>query len=192
MKPEELLPFLKEVDLLKSVERQNILHNGGRRENTAEHSWHLAIAVLLFQSFAAEELDLLKALKMALLHDVVEIDAGDTFVYDESSSKSVKELAAIKRLTGLLPTELGTDLQGIWLEFDAGESMESKFVSGLDRFLPVFSNFLNQGHTWKQHGISLSQVLGKIKKPIETGIPALWPAVQKMIEDTVSQGHLKK
>ena len=192
MKPEELLPFLKEVDLLKSVERQASLHNGGRKENSAEHSWHLAIAVILFQSFAAEKIDLLKALKMALLHDVVEIDAGDTFVYADTSNKSVQELAAINRLTGLLPSELGKNLRETWLEFEEGQCPEARYVSGLDRFLPMFSNILNQGGSWKHHGITLSQVLSKNQKPIERGVPELWDTVQTMLDQAIAQGHLKK
>jgi putative hydrolases of HD superfamily len=191
MKPEELLPFLKEVDRLKTVERQALLHNGGRRENSAEHSWHLAIAVLLFHSFASEKVDLLKALKMALLHDIVEIDAGDTFAYDVNSDTNTKELEAIKRLTGLLPKELGESLKEIWLEFEEGQSPEAKLVKGLDRFLPAYSNILNEGHTWKKHGITLTQVLGKNQKPIETGVPSLWPVFEKMLNEAVSQGHLK-
>jgi putative hydrolase of HD superfamily len=191
MKPEELLPFLKEVDRLKTVDRQCVLHNGGRRENSAEHSWHLAIAVLLFHSLSAEKADLLKALKMAILHDIVEIDAGDTFVYAVSSDTNAKELEAIKRLSGLLPAELGKDLQAIWLEFEEGQTPEAKLVKGLDRFLPAYSNILNQGNTWKKHGITLSQVLEKNQKPVETGVPSLWPVFQKMLNDAVSQGHLK-
>ena len=192
MSIEALLPFLKEADLLKLVNRQTLIHSGGRQENSAEHSWHLAIAVLLFQKNAPEDLDMAKAIKMALLHDIVEIDAGDVFVYGDQSAKADKELEALGRLTGLLPEDLAKEFSDIWLEFEKGESPEAKYVSALDRFLPMFSNYLNEGHSWKKHGITSSRVVAKNQPPIQAGLPDLWDTVSKMLENCVSEGRLEE
>lgn len=187
----ELLPFIKEIDQLKKIERQALIHNGGRRENTAEHSWHLAMTVMVFHSAANLKLDLAKAVKMALLHDLVEIDAGDTFVYDDLSSKKEKETKAIERLTGMLSQNLGEDFKNLWLEFEANESAEAKFVGAIDRFLPVYSNCLNEGYSWKNHGITKERVLARIQKPISEGLPALWEVTARMLDQAVQDGILK-
>lgn len=182
-KVESLLQFLKEADRLKTVERQTLIHSGGRQENSAEHSWHLAMAVFVFHSMTKSKADLLKCLKMALFHDLVEVDAGDTFVYGDQTVQSQKELAAIERLSGLLPESIGNDLKETWLEFEEAQSPEAKFVKALDRFLPMFSNFLNDGYSWKKHGISLERVIAKNRGPIEAGIPELWKTTEKMLSD---------
>lgn len=191
MQIEDLLPFIKEIDRLKAVERQTLIHGGGRPENSAEHSWHLAMAALAFHSFADPRVDLLKALKMALLHDLVEIDAGDTFVYGDHSGKYEKETAAIERILGLLPDDSGAELKALWFEFEERRSPEACFVAALDRFLPMFSNHLNEGHSWRRHGISASQVRQKNEKPIKDALPGLWAAAEKMIQAAVSSGHLQ-
>ena len=192
MNIEALLPFLLEADRLKTVNRQALIHNGGRRENSAEHSWHLAIAVLIFQKLAPQNIDINKAVKMALLHDIVEIDAGDTFVYGDLSSKKAEEAAALERLTGLLPEEIAEDFRQVWIEFETGESVESKYVSAIDRFLPLYSNVLNKGYSWKNHGITADRVIAKNQPPIESGLPALWEVAEKMINEAVSKGDLDR
>ena len=184
MKIEALLPFLKEIDRLKQVDRQTLIHNGGRKENSAEHSWHLAVAVVIFQKFATTEIDLLKATTMALLHDLVEVDAGDTFIYADQTDKASKELATLARVTALLPVELGSDFRDLWIEFEECETAEAKYVSALDRFLPLYSNYLNEGHSWREHGISSERVVAKNKGPISTGIPQLWDLAMKMVDET--------
>ena len=192
MHVEDLLPFLLEADRLKTVHRQALIHNGGRRENSAEHSWHLAIAVLIFQKLAPKNIDINKAVKMALLHDIVEIDAGDTFVYGDLSSKKAEEAAALERLTGLLPEEIAGDFRHVWIEFETGESAESKYVSAIDRFLPLYSNILNKGYSWKNHGITADRVIAKNQPPIVDGLPALWDVAERMINEAVSKGHLDR
>ena len=184
------LLFLKEVDLLKSIHRQTLLHNGNRLENSAEHSWHLAMAVLVCKDLAEEKIDLEKALTMAILHDVVEIDAGDTIVYAEQPLKNEKELAALERIFGLLPEELANELKAVWIEFENKQSPEAKFVSALDRFLPMYSNFLNEGFTWKKHSITTEQVYSKNEKPIREGLPALWETAKNMVELSKEKKYL--
>ena len=189
---EILLPFIKEIDRLKTIERQTLIHNGGRRENTAEHSWHLALAVMVFQKYSPEKVDLDKAIKMALLHDVVEIDAGDSIVYSPQTGKKEAEEKALKRIMGLLPQDLEKELSDIWLEFESGDSAESRFVSALDRFLPIFSNYLNGGHSWKNHNVTAERVTAKCQPPIENALPDLWTLAEKMLKESVAKGDLKK
>ena len=169
MQIEQILPFILEIDKLKKIERQALIHTGGRRENTAEHSWHLALSVMVLCKTSPVELNLDKAIKMALLHDIVEIDAGDTFVYNETADKKDKELQAIERITNLLPAEIGQDLKAIWLEFESGESAEAKFVSAIDRFLPLYSNYLNEGYSWQNHKVTSTQVEKRVGPPIQAG-----------------------
>lgn len=192
MKIESLMAFIKEADRLKQVQRQALIHNGGRRENSAEHSWHLALTVLVMQEFAPKGLDLNKAIRMALLHDLVEIDAGDTFVYGDLSGKEEAELKALERLTGLLPEDVASELKSLWLEFEKGESKEAQFVSAIDRFLPIYSNYLNEGYSWKNHGVRLDQIVGKCEAPISRGLPALWELTEKMLQESIDKGHLAR
>lgn len=188
---ESLLPFIKEIDKLKFIERQALCHNGQRRENTAEHSWHLAMSVIVLHSLVEKEVDIGKAVKMALLHDLVEIDAGDTFVYADLSGKKEKELHAIERLTGLLPEPLCAEFRSLWMEFEEGVSAEAKFVGAIDRFLPLYSNFLNEGYSWKNHDVSEQKVYGRVQKPISEGFPPLWELAKKMIAESVKNSWLR-
>ncbi len=190
MQIEQILPFILEIDKLKKIERQALIHTGGRRENTAEHSWHLALSVMVLCKTSPVELNLDKAIKMALLHDIVEIDAGDTFVYNETADKKDKELQAIERITNLLPAEIGQELKSIWLEFESGESAEAKFVSAIDRFLPLYSNYLNDGYSWQNHKVTSTQVVKRVGPPIQAGLPELWETTQKMIKESVQNNHL--
>jgi putative hydrolase of HD superfamily len=182
---ESILSFIKEVDRLKLIERQTLIHNGGRLENSAEHSWHLALTILCFQSLAPIGCDINKAVRMALLHDVVEIDAGDTFIYADQSNKKSTELVAANRIFGILPKEIGEEFKTTWLEFEEGQCLEAKFVSALDRFLPIFSNYLNDAYTWKKHNISFEQILSRNFNPISRGITELWPIAEKMIKSAL-------
>lgn len=187
-----LLPFIKEIDKLKSVERQTLIYTGERRENSAEHSWHLALSVLVCSSLAPEKIDVVKAMKMALLHDLVEIDAGDVIIYADQSGKKESEQKALTRLMSLLPEVLKYELEPIWQEFELGESAEARFVSALDRFLPLYSNVLNSGYSWKNHQVSFDKVITKCQPPIESGFPELWNLSKKMIDESVERGILKK
>jgi putative hydrolases of HD superfamily len=187
---DSLLPFIREIDLLKTIERQTLIHNGGRRENSAEHSWHLAMAVLVFQSFASGDLDINKAVKMALLHDIVESYAGDVCVYSDLSQKNANELAALDRLMMLLPESLSAEFKSIWLDFEEGISAEAKYVAALDRFLPLYSNYLNEGHSWKNHNVSSERVTSVNQPRISRGLPELWEVASKMIDESVASGIL--
>lgn len=186
------IEFIQEVDKLKKVLRKTYNYHEKRCENSAEHSWHLALGVLSFQKFANQDIDLLRALKMALLHDVVEIDAGDQIVYAHDPDKYDRELKAAERIFSLLPKEMGDEFLKLWKEFEAKDCPESKYVGALDRFLPMMSNCLNEGLTWKEHGISYEQVLDTNKNAILSGAEEIWPVAEKMLEESVQCGDLQK
>lgn len=191
MSIDSLLPFIKEIDRLKKVERQALIHNGGRQENTAEHSWHLAMTVMVFEKMSPVKLDINKAVKMALLHDVVEIDAGDVFVYADLSNKHDKEVKARDRIFGLLPEALAQEFTDIWNEFEEGSSPEAKYVSAIDRFLPLYSNYLNNGYSWKNHNVTSDKVVNRCEAPISEGLPDLWATCARMIKESIENGNLK-
>ncbi len=186
------IQFILEIDRLKQVLRQTLLIDGSRQENSAEHSWHLAIMALVLAEYAPDGVNILQAIKMLLLHDLVEIDAGDTFCYDTQANqdKAARELAAAERLFGLLPTDLGAELRVIWEEFEAQESVTAHFAAALDRMQPLLHNQQTQGGTWKMHGICRSQVMDRMQ-PVATGAPELWPMVQQVIEDCIAAGYLR-
>ncbi len=188
---ENLLPFIKEIDRLKTIDRQTPIHVGGRVENTAEHSWHLAMTVMVFEKMSPVKLDINKAVKMALLHDIVEIDAGDVIIYGDQSSKKEKEALARERIFGLLPDLIAEDFKAIWNEFEEGQSAEAKYVSAIDRFLPLYSNYLNGGYSWKNHDVKADKVINKCEPPIAGGLPALWEVAKKMIDESIANGNLK-
>jgi len=177
------LEFLLEIDRLKQVLRRSYLIGAERRENSAEHSWHLAVAAMVLAEYAREEIDLSQVIRLVLVHDLVEIDAGDTFVYDDTgnATKAIKEMAAAERVFGLLPEEQRQDLMNLWLEFEARQTPEAKFASALDRLLPILHNAFNQGRSWKEHGIRREQALSK-NRLIDDGAPAIWEAAQALIK----------
>lgn len=182
--------FLQEVDRLKGVLRQTLILDQSRRENTAEHSWHLATAVLACHHLADEPVNLERALKIALVHDIVEIDAGDTFLYDEklSESKFANESKAADRIFGLLPVN-GPALQSLWLAYETRTCPESKFVYALDRFLPMMANCMTQGYAWRQNKVTFQQVWAK-NQPIENGSKKLWQMAKTLLENAKRDGHL--
>lgn len=171
------LEFFLEIDRLKGVERRNWLADGSRRENTAEHSWHLGIAALVFAPFAAEPVDVGRAVAMALAHDIVEIDAGDTFAYDEgvgAASKVAREQEAATRLFGLLPETSGAALRELWDEYERGDTPEARFVMALDRMAPMLLNMAEGGSTWTEHGITRDRVIARNGRHVEAALPELW------------------
>jgi putative hydrolase of HD superfamily len=184
-----LLAFTKEVDRLKSVQRKSLIYSGERFENSAEHSWHLAISVMAFHPLLKAQLDITTALKMAVLHDVVEIDAGDTFLYGDTTKKAAEEEACAQRIFGLL--DEGKEWIALWRRFEAKECPESRFVGALDRFLPVYSNLLNGGHAWKENGVTLQQVLDKNGKAISSQFPELWAHLEPLLRAAANRGELK-
>ncbi|MEH2450558.1 HD domain-containing protein [Nostoc sp.] len=155
------IQFIIEIDRLKQVIRQTLLTDGSRRENSAEHSWHLAVMAIVLAEYAPEGVDIFHAIKMLLIHDLVEIDAGDTFCYDVqgNESKAVREAQAALRLFRLLPADQGRELRLLWDEFEAGETPTAKFAAVLDRIQPLLQNQQNGGETLRTHGIRRDQVM---------------------------------
>jgi putative hydrolases of HD superfamily len=186
------LEFIVEIDKLKHVLRQTLLTDGSRRENSAEHSWHLAVMAIFLSEYAPGEVDLLQAVKMLLIHDLVEIDAGDTFCYDTQGNqdKAAREELAAQRIFGLLPDEQATELRALWQAFEAQATDTARFATALDRLQPLLHNQQTQGGTWKLHGITVDQVLKRME-PVKTGAPELWSLVETVLEDCVTKGYLK-
>ena len=187
------LALLMELDKLKTVlRRTRVKAAEGRLENTAEHSWHVAMMALLMEEHANEPVDITKVVKMLLLHDIVEIDAGDTFVYDTAASQvqEENELKAAQRLFGMLPDEQGAELMAIWQEFEQAQSPEAKFAKALDRLIPMLLNYYNNGQSWMEHGVTKTQAL-TVNAKIEFGSEALWKKTQQIVAEAVKNGWLK-
>ena len=189
---EQQLTFSRELDKLKTVLRQSLLMDASRRENSAEHSWHLATLAILLAEHAESAVDLSKVIKMLLVHDIVEIDAGDTFVYDNVNVKTQaqRELRAADRLFGILPAEQGRELRSLWEEFERHESAESKFANALDRLQPIMQNYYSGGQSWQKHSVSRAQVMERMRA-VEVGLPKLWPTVLKIIDDACTAGYVR-
>jgi putative hydrolase of HD superfamily len=190
---EQQLSLLMELDQLKSVLRRTRVKSAeGRLENSAEHSWHVALMAILMEEHANEPVDIARVVKMLLLHDVVEIDAGDTFVYDVAASQEqeAKELEAAHRLFGMLPEDQGKALLALWLEFEQAQSADAKFAKALDRIIPMLLNYHNNGQSWQEHGVTRQQAL-TINRKIEFGSEALWEKAQQVIEEATANGWLK-
>ncbi|MEF1255927.1 HD domain-containing protein [Vibrio sp. M260112] len=190
---EQQLALLMELDQLKSVlRRTRVKIAEGRLENSAEHSWHVALMAILMEEHANQPVDISRVVKMLLLHDVVEIDAGDTFVYDVAASaqQEQKELEAAQRLFGMLPSDQGQSLLELWLEFESATSADAKFAKALDRIIPMLLNYHNQGQSWQEHGVTRQQAL-TVNQKIEYGSEALWEKAQQIINDATLNGWLK-
>jgi putative hydrolase of HD superfamily len=164
--------FIKEIDKVKYILRKTRLFHSDRHENDAEHSWHLAMMTLVLAGHSNEPIDVLKVLKMVLIHDIVEIDAGDTFIYDnqKNHTNTNEELAAAKRIFGLLPQEQAEEFIAIWQEFEDGHTAEAKFAKTMDRFEPLLQNTSNDGGTWKEFDVPYQKVYDK-KKAIKAVLP---------------------
>jgi putative hydrolase of HD superfamily len=189
---EQQLAFSNELDKLKTILRRSQLMDASRHENSAEHSWHLATMAILLTEYAAEPVDLTRVLKMLLVHDVVEIDAGDTFAYDtvDIATQQERENRAADRLFGLLPAEQRDELRALWEEFDHRSTPDSKYANALDRLQPLMQNYHSGGMSWKKHGITREQVLDRMQ-PVKVGMPQIWPTVMKVIEDACAAGMVK-
>ena len=196
MQPDDLskqISFIKEIDKIKYIQRKTKLFNSDRPENDAEHSWHLAMMTIVLAEHADTPIDVLKVVKMVLIHDIVEIDAGDTFIYDttKSHTNTDNELMAAKRIFGLLPGEQVDEFIAIWEEFEAGETNEAKFAKSMDRLEPLLQNTSNDGGTWKEFDVDYQQVYEK-KKVIQDGSTSLWQYAENLINESVEKGILKK
>lgn len=186
------LRFVVELDRLKNTLRQTSLIDGSRRENSAEHSWHLAAMAVVLAEHSDEGVDLLRVLTMLLIHDVVEIDAGDTFCYDAAASlgREERERRAAERLFGLLPEEQGIRFRALWEEFEAGGTPDARFAVALDRLQPLLQNVHGAGGSWRAHGIRRDQVLARME-PIRTGIPRAWPIVERAVDEACAAGWIR-
>ncbi len=185
------IAFVLEIDKLKSVLRRSYLLNENRHENSAEHSWHLSVMALVLAEHADAEIDQLRVLKMLLVHDIVEIDAGDTFIYDTAGNdtKATREQEAAHRIFGLLPSDQSAELQELWQEFEARETPEAKFAAALDRLMPLLHNYHTEGRSWKEHGITKEQVL-RLNRHIANGSETLWEYAEALIDDAAAKGYL--
>jgi putative hydrolase of HD superfamily len=189
---QQQLSFILEIDKLKSILRHTILIDRSRRENTAEHSWHLAVMANLLAEYATGPVDVARVTQMVLAHDIVEIDAGDTFAFDAEGivTKKQREREAADRIFGLLPAEQGKELRGLWEEFEAEETLDSQFANAIDRLEPCLLNANTEGGTWRKHSPSLEKVMERMK-PVKLYMPQVWPVVQKIIDEAVANGWVK-
>jgi putative hydrolase of HD superfamily len=186
------LDFLVEVDRLKGVLRRTTLCDGSRPENSAEHSWHLALSALVLAEYAGPGVDVMRAVRMLLVHDLVEIDAGDTFAYDAAANegRAERERQAARRVFGLLPDPQGAELHRLWEEFEAETTPDARFAAAVDRLQPLLANDRSGGGSWRAHGIARAQVVQRMA-PIEAALPAVWPAVLDVVERNCALGHIR-
>ncbi len=186
--------FILEVDKLKHILRQTLLMDRSRRENSAEHSWHIALLVFVLAEYSKEsDVDLLHVVKMLLIHDLVEIDAGDTYCYDDKGrqDQARRETIAADRIFGLLPDDQVAGFRALWDEFERRETPESKFANALDRVQPFLHNYFTDGQTWQENNINSRQVHERMR-PVKDGAPDLWDYVNALIGDAVKKGFLAK
>lgn len=188
---EKQISFIMELDKIKKIGRQTYLSDASRKENDAEHSWHLALMAFVLADYANEKIDVLKTIKMVLLHDVIEIDAGDTYAYDTEGNKTKREreLKAADRIFGLLPKEQEREYRGLWDEFEEMETAEAKFANTLDKVQPLFLNDASDGKSWEEHGVRKNQVLARNERTHE-GSEKLWAYAKSLIEKNVKAGKL--
>ncbi|MCI8551310.1 MAG: HD domain-containing protein [Lachnospiraceae bacterium] len=189
---EKQLRFILEADKSKQVFRQTYLSDGSRKENDAEHSWHLALMCALLSEYATESIDVAKTMVMVLIHDIIEIDAGDTYAYDEQGNvtKREREVKAADRLFGLLPEDQESYFRRLWEEFEEGETPEAKFAAALDKVQPVLLNDASGGRSWKEHQVRVSQILARQQKTPE-GSEKLWEHAKALIEKNTKLGRIE-
>jgi putative hydrolase of HD superfamily len=187
------MAFLVEIDKLKTVLRRAYLAaDPERRENSAEHSWHVAVMALVLAETSSEEIDVSRVIRMLLVHDLVEIDAGDTGIYDIKASldKAEREKRAAERIFALLPADQRREIGELWQEFEGGISAEAKFGRAVDRLIPLIHNYHTGGKRWKEDGISYEQVW-KVNSVIRDSSPRLWQFAQALIDDAAAKGYMK-
>mgnify|MGYP000845953817 FL=1 len=188
---EKQMEFILEVDKVKKIVRQTYLSDASRKENDAEHSWHLALMAVLLKEYSNEEVDLAKVIPMVLIHDLVEIDAGDTYAYDEAGAKTKqeRETKAADRIFGLLPGDQGTWFRELWEEFEAYETAEAKFAHVLDNAQPLFLNDASNGRSWAEHGVHKSQIYRRNEHTSE-GSREIWEYMKKLVDKHIQLGHV--
>jgi putative hydrolase of HD superfamily len=188
------IEFMMEIDKLKQIFRQSLLTDGSRHENSAEHCWHLAVMTMFLYEYSQEkEIDCFHVVKMLLIHDLVEIDAGDTYCYDKTETKdqAEKEKKAADRIFNLLPEDQAKEFRTLWDEFEARISLASRFAHALDRFQPLLHNYQTQGRMWQVNGVKSSQVKARME-PIKDGAPRLWRFALDLIDDAVRKKMLDR
>ncbi len=183
--------FILEIDKEKCIERQTHLTGHGRRENDAEHAWHMAVMAYLLKEYANEEIDMARTMIMCLIHDIVEIDAGDTYAYDETAKLTQKsrEEAAKQRIFSLLPEDQAKELTGIFDEFEEAATPEAKFARAMDNFQPLLLNDSNEGGDWREHGVRESQIMGRQKKT-QPGSEEIYRITEEIIKKHVENGAI--
>lgn len=187
------IEFIREIDKLKTIYRQSYLMDKSRHENDAEHTWHITLmAWLLEEHLDQRKVNLLRVMKMLLVHDLVEIDAGDTFAYDEQGQegKFEREMVAAKRIFGLLPVDQRDEMLALWLEFEQRETLESRYAAAMDRIQPLLHNYFTGGKAWQEHGVTADRVRARIVF-LQEDLPDLYSLVQHLIDDAVKQGYLR-
>ena len=192
-KLQQQMIFIAEVDKLKNIFRRTILTDSSRRENDAEHSWHLALMAIVLEEYAAEPVNLGRVLAMVTVHDLIEIYAGDTFAFDAAANqdKAQREQAAAEKLFGMLDQEQGHKFRQLWEEFDAMNTADARFAASLDRIQPFMHNVLTEGHTWKLGSVTKEQVYRRMA-PVKTGTPALWPWLESQVASAIEKGWIKE
>ncbi len=185
------MDFILEVDKIKNIFRQTYLTDGNRKENDAEHSWHLALMAIVLKEYAEEEVDLARVLPMVLIHDIVEIDAGDTYAYDEMAAltKADRETKAARRIFGILPEDQREWMIGLWREFEAYETPDAKFAHMLDNSQPLLLNDASEGKSWAEHHVKKSQIYKRNRKTKE-GSLEVWEYMQEIIQKHVQLGNV--
>lgn len=188
---EKQLAFILEVDKEKNVLRQTHLTGHGRRENDAEHAWHMAMMIYLLKEYSNQEIDVAKAMMMALVHDIVEIDAEDTYAYDTKGLESQKEreARAAERIFGMLPDDQREELRALFEEFESGESPEARFAKAMDNFQPLLLNHSNGGADWREHKVTKSKVVGRQQTSI-LGSEEIWNYTEELINENVKKGSI--
>ena len=187
------MEFIIEVDKLKNIIRQTNLTNGERKENDAEHSWHLALMAVFLSEYAKEPVDVLQVIKMVLIHDLVEIDAGDTYLYDEAGNgtKAAREQKAAERIFNILPGDQAEELFQLWQEFEDRKTPESKFANTLDRIQPVLLTDATEGRAWREHDVCIDQIMSK-NEYTSQGSDVLWAYIQEVFEKNIENGNIKR
>jgi putative hydrolase of HD superfamily len=188
---EQQLQFIVEIDKVKNIYRQTYLADAGRKENDAEHSWHIALMAYLLQEYVEEPVDVTKVMIMVLLHDLVEIDAGDTYAYDPEGAKTKqdREMKAAARIFGLLPEDQGTYFMGLWQEFEGYETAEAKYAHLLDNLQPMLLNDASGGKSWVEHQVRKSQIYKRNEKIEETS-EAIWNCMKGIVDKHIQQNHI--
>lgn len=186
------IEFLKRIGQLVTIIRQTLIVDGSRRENDAEHSWHMATAAILLQEYASEEIDLCRTIELALVHDLIEIDAGDTYAYDPAANvgREQRERLAADKLFGMLPDDQALYFRGLWDEFEVRQTPEARFAAALDRVQSVILNYTAGGQSWVDHGVTADQVRQRIA-PVKDGSPKLWNYLNTVIDDSQQRGWLR-